>query len=194
MWAGLLGLLLSGCASGPILDNPMVLRPNAEVVAVENPLYVPLGPSAYGAVFEKTLDVVGEYFEVNPAGVSRYDGRIKTYARIAPGFERFFLRGSPDCEQRTLATFQTIRHFAEVEIQVADDDGFFVHVKVYKELEDLARPARATAGAAVFRSDNTVARQFEVVEAGINPETNWIPIGRDHRLEQVILQRIKASM
>lgn len=193
-WTGLAGLFLGGCASGPWLDNPTVLRPTqAETVVCENPLYVPLGPTAYGTVFENVLDVIGEYFDV--AKANRYDGTIDTYAKIAPGFERFFLRGSPDCEQRTLATLQTIRHFARIEIQVADQEGgFFVNVKVFKELEDLPRPSRNTTGAAVFRSDNTVARQFDIVEGGMTADTMWVPIGRDHRLEQVILQRIKRRM
>jgi hypothetical protein len=185
-------LVLSGCASGPWLDNPAVLRASAET-ACENPLFVPVGPPAYGTVFEKTLDVIGEYFDV--ARSNRYDGTIDTYAKIAPGFERILLPGSPDCEQRTLATLQTIRHFARVEIQIADEDGgFFVSVKVFKELEDLPRPSRTTSGPAVFRSDNTVERQFEVVHGGLTSDTAWIPIGRDHRLEQVILQRIKRCM
>jgi hypothetical protein len=190
--AGLMGLTLGGCASGPWLDNPAVVRAPAAAETCENPLYVPLGPPSYGAVFEKVLDVLGEYFDV--AKSNRYDGTIETYAKIAPGFERALLPGSPDCEQRTLATLQTIRHFAKVEIQVADaEGGFFVCVKVFKELEDLPRPSRTASGPAIFRSDNTVERHFEVVQ-GSNTDTAWIPIGRDHRLEQVILQRIKRSM
>src|SRR5437868_1913898 len=73
----------------------------------------------------------------------------------------------------------------------ADDGGFFVDVKVYKELEDLARPIRSTAGAAAFRSDNTVERQFEVIDPTVI-DSQWIPIGRDVRLEQVILKRLAS--
>ena len=62
-----------------------------------------------------------------------------------------------------------------------------------KELEDLARPSRATAGAAVFRGDLTVERQFEVIEPAVL-ENGWIPLGRDTALEQAILQQIKKCM
>lgn len=191
-WAGLLALCCAGCATGPLLDNPIHLRPQPVAAGpVENPIYVPLGPPSYGQVFERALDVIDDYYEI--AYANRYDGRIETFRAIAPGLEQPWKPGSPDFDQRLLATFQTIRHRAAVLIQAAEDGGFFVDVKVYKELEDLPRPTRSTAGAASFRSDNTVERQFEVIDPTVY-EANWIPIGRDLKLEQVILQRLKGCM
>jgi hypothetical protein len=189
--AGLVALGACGCvATGPLLDNPVLLRPEAGS-AVENPVYVPLGPPAYGQVFETVIEVIDDYFEI--AYANRYDGRIETFPRIAPGVEQPWKPGSPDLDQRLLATCQTIRHRAIALIQVADDGGFFVDVKVFKELEDLPRPTRMTAGAASFRSDNTVERQFEVIDPTIY-EATWIPLGRDVKLEQVILARLKQCM
>ncbi len=188
--AGAVLVLVGGCATGPLLDNPALLRP-APAGAVENPVYVPLGPGSYGAVFEKVIDVVDDYFEI--AYANRYDGTIVTHPRIAPGLEQPWKPGSPDFDQRLEATLQTLRHRAELRIQPADDGGFFVQVTVYKELEDLPRPVRATAGAASFRSANTVDRQFEVIDPTVF-ESTWIPLGRNVRLEQVILQRIKDCM
>jgi len=185
---GLLAALTAGCMTRPLADNPTFI-PADPTVCVENPVYVPLGPPAYGAVFEKVLDIVDDYFEI--AYANRYDGRIETFPRIAPGLEQPWKPGSPDFPQRLLATLQTIRHRAIVLIQPADDGGFFVDVKVFKELEDLARPIRATAGSATFRSDPTVERQFEVVDAAV-VDSNWIPLGRDLKLEQVILKRLAA--
>ena len=78
-------------------------------------------------------------------------------------------------------------------IAPAEGGGYFVDVRVFKELEDLPRPSRSTAGAASFRSDNTVERQFEVIDPTVF-ESNWIPIGRDTKLEQVLLQKMKACM
>jgi hypothetical protein len=78
-------------------------------------------------------------------------------------------------------------------IQPADDGGFFVTVTVFRELEDLERPVQATAGAASFRSDNTVERQFEVVDPTVF-ESSWIPKGRNRALEQAILHRLTRSM
>jgi hypothetical protein len=174
--------------SGPLLDNPARV-PSASVHADGNPLYIPLGPLAYGLVFEKVYDVIDDYFEI--AYANRYDGRIETFPRIAPGLEQPWKPGSPDFHQRLLATLQSIRHRAIVLIQPADNGGFFVDVRVFKELEDVARPIRSTAGAASFRSDNTIERQFEVVDPTV-VDSNWIPLGRDVKLEQVILKRLAA--
>ena len=171
--------------SGPLLDNPGRI-PNAPQ-ADGNPVYIPLGPLAYGLVFEKVYDVISEYFEI--AYANRYDGRIETFPRIAPGVEQPWKPGSPDFAQRLLATLQSIRHRAIILIQPADSGGFFVDVKVFKELEDVPRPLRATAGSASFRSDNTLERQFEVVDATV-VESNWIPLGRDVKLEQVLVKRL----
>jgi hypothetical protein len=189
-WMGVLLSLVCGCASGPLFDNPMLvpIDPN---VTVENPVYVPSGPAAYHPVFEKIYDIVDDYFEI--AFSSRYDGRIETFPRIAPGYEQWWKPGSPDPEQRLLATLQTIRHRAIVNIEPANDGGFFIGVKVFKELEDLPRPVRATAGSASFRSDNTVERQFQVIDPTVF-ESQWIPLGEDAKFEQLILQRIKKCM
>jgi hypothetical protein len=190
VWAVLLAALPCGCASGPLLDNPALIRVDPNV-HVENPVYLPQGPVAYAAVFEKVLDIVDDYFEI--AVNNRYDGRIETFPRISPGLGQPWKPGSPDFDQRLLATMQTIRHRAIVLIQPADDGGFFVDVKVYRELEDLPRPTRMTAGAAAFRSDSTVERQFEVIDPTVF-ETNWAPLGRNLLLEQVILQRLKKCL
>jgi hypothetical protein len=187
---GLAGAVVAqaGCMSGPLYENPLPL-PAAPAGVLENPVYVPLGPPAYPAVFEKVLDVIDDYFEI--AYANRYDGRIETHARIAPGIGQPWKPGSPDLYQRTLATFQTIRHRAIALIQVADDGGFFIDVKVFKELEDLPKPSIPRAGVATFQSSPTVERQFEVIDA-TTFDAGWIPIGRDFKLEQVILSRLAA--
>jgi hypothetical protein len=189
-WAGAALIFLGGCATGPLADNPALFLPDPNVT-VENPVFVPLGPMSYNPVFDKVIDVVSGYFEISD--YNRYEGRIETFPRIAPGLEQLWKPGDPDFEQRLLATLQTIRHRATVLIQPADNGGFFIQVTVYKELEDSPRPIRATAGAAIFRSDPTVERQYEVVDP-TRLESNWIPLGRDTKLEQTILQRLKKCM
>jgi hypothetical protein len=181
--------LMCGCVTGPLVDNPVHIGRAAS--PVENPVYVPLGPMSYGTVFERVLDIVDDYFEI--AVANRYDGRIETFPRVAPGLEQFWKNGSPLFRERLYATLQSIRHRAIVLIQAADDGGYFVQVTVYKELEDLPRPTRSTAGAATFRSDNTVERQFEVIDPTVF-ESNWIPIGRDTALEQEILEKIRGCL
>jgi hypothetical protein len=190
IWIALIVLAATGCMTGPIQDNPMFVRPDPSI-HVENPVWVPNGHIAYGEVFEKTLDIVSDYFEIRFA--NRYDGRIETLPRISPGYEQFWKPGSPDSYQRVEATLQTIRHRGEVTIEPAPDGGFFVKVIVYKELEDLDRPIRATAGAATFQTLNPIDRQYQVIDPSVY-EAAWIPRGRDTELEQLILQRLKNCM
>jgi hypothetical protein len=191
-WMALGALLIGGCASGPLRDNPVLVKPE-KVGGCENPMWVPPGPASYPLVWEKTLDVVSDYFEIGFS--SRHDGRIETYPKVAPGLGQPWKPGSPDLYQRTLASFQSIRHRAIVLISVADNGGFFIDVKVFKELEDVAIPTYSTAGSAAFRSYPTVERQYDVIDASLY-DPSWIPIDRegrlmrDYALEQVILERI----
>src|SRR3954452_9306687 len=97
-------LFASGCASGPLVDNPVNIGPPPPTVAA-NPAFVPLGPPDYACVFETCLDVVDDYFEV--ALATRYDGRIRSFPRVAPGLEQPWRPGSPEGSERLLATFQS---------------------------------------------------------------------------------------
>ena len=161
---------------------------------VENPVLIelPFDQGGYTKVYERTRSVLCDYFEI--AIEDRKWGHFQTQYRIAPGFEQFFKAGSPSYDERLLATFQTIRNYAVVQISAAAGGGYFVDVKVYKELEDLPTPSRATAGAAIFSSSPTIERQYEVVEP-IVTANNWIPLReRDEAFEQAILQKLKKCM
>ena len=185
-WLAAAALALAGCSTGPLQENPSLIRPDL-LIPQENPLYIPQGPDAYDKVFQKALDVVDDFWEI--AYSNRYEGRIETHPSVAPGLEQPWKPGSPDFYQRLLAFFQSIRHRCILVISPADNGGYYIDVKVLKELEDLPSPIRATAGAASFRLNSTIERQFEVIEQPIY-ESNWIPIGRDFKLEQVILDRL----
>ena len=186
--AGAAGLLAVGCGlSGPLFDNPILVRP-AAAGPMSNPTLIELGTTgeAYRKIIEKTIDVLTDYrwpiAEINP-----YAGLIRTHPTIAPGYEQWFKPGSPDSNKRLLATLQSIRQYAVVKIDVARDGGYWVDVKVFVELEDVDRPIRATAGAAAFRSDDqTVDHQFEVIDP-VPISSGWIPLGEDEALEQEIL-------
>jgi hypothetical protein len=188
-WAVALGA--SGCATAPPLDNPVAVRRVAEV---ENPVLVSPGqPTAvsYREVFEKCIDVLDDYFEILSA--NPYDGRIVTLPRIAPGYEQVWRGGNPDPRDRLLATLQTIRQTAVVEIRTGERGGYLVYVVVEKELEDLPRPSRQSVGA-IFQEAPTVDRQLEVVgPAAASPASRaWFRIGRDFAFEQLLLRRIQA--
>ena len=188
---GLVLGLLSGCASGPLLENPLPLSSGPAVASEEtNPLFVPQGPISYRKVYEHVLDVLTDFgFEIMEHNA--WEGRIETTPRIAPGLLLFMKPGSPDAYQRFLATLQTYRHRATVRIQPAQMGGFFISVIVYKELEDLPRPVRATTGA-IFRTDNNIERQFTIVDPTVF-ESNWIPMGHDVEVEQLLLRQLKSG-
>jgi hypothetical protein len=188
LWTAALALGLGGCATGPLQENPLLLRPE-RLAARQNPVFLPLGPESYGMVYEKVLDILGDYFEIDQH--SRYDGVITTFPRTAPGIGQPWKPGSPDFYQRLLASFQSIRYRAVVQIQAEENGGYFIDVKVFKELEDLPSPTRdlERRSMAAFRSEIPTARQFEIVDE-TTYEGNWIPVGREYTLEQVILERI----
>jgi len=178
----------TGCVSGPMQDNPCLIQPLKPSMQ-DNPLYLPGNPApqTYGLVFEKVLDVLDDYFEISYS--NRYDGRIETFPRVSPGLGQPWKGGSPDLYQRLLSTLQSMRNRAIVLIKPANDGGYFVDVKVYRELEDLAQPLKANTSSAVFRNDVGVERQFEVIDQ-VTFDALWIPKGRDIALEQAILCRL----
>lgn len=183
---------MAGCASAPPLDNPVLVRPAAE--EVENPVLVSPGaptPGSYREVFEKCIDILDDDFQLRSQNMP--DGRIVTFPRIAPGYEQFWKGGNPDPRERLLATLQTVRQTALVEIRVGERGGYLVSVIVERELEDLPRPSRQRSGGAVFQEAPTVDRQLDVVgEAPVAPaNSQWFRIGRDYAAEQRILRRIR---
>lgn len=183
-------LLAAGCATTPPLDNPLLVRPAP--AGIENPVLVSPGvptAEAYREVFDKTVDILDDYFDLLPP--DPYDGRIVSKPRIAPGFEQFWKSGNPDARGRLLATFQTIRQTATAEIRAGERGGYLVYVVVERELEDLARPTQARIGNAIFQDAPTVDRQLEVVGGDASADHAWFKVGRDYALEQQILERIR---
>ncbi len=185
-------LLGGGCATAPPIDNPLLAGPRTS--GIENPVLVSPGvptQEAYQEVFEKAVDIVGDYFDMDrPNPVA---GTIVTKPRIAPGYEQFWKPGNPDPRGRLLATLQTIRQTASLTITPGERGGFLVTVVVDRELEDLARPCQARIGSAVFQENPTVARPFDVVNQDLSTEASqtWFKVGRDYALEQLILSRIR---
>jgi hypothetical protein len=192
IWTGWLALALLGvvgCASGPLAENPLPVRPGLAAVG-DNPLFVPQGPDGYALVFDRTYDVIDDYFDI--AYSNRFDGRIESWPLITAGFVEPW--GLPlDRWQNLEATLQTIRRRAVVQIMPADSGGYHIDVQIYKELEDLPQPIHASTGAAVLRTDNPIERQYEVIDLTVGSH-GWIPLGRDAHLEQVLLGRLKECL
>lgn len=179
----------AGCLTRPPVDNPVLVRAAEEI---ENPVLVSPGqptPASYREVFEKALDVLDDYFELQTP--NPYEGRITTFPRVAPGYEQFWKRGNPDPRQRLFATLQSVRQVATVEIRAGERGGYLVYVVVERELEDLPRPSRATVGGAVFQEIQSVERQLEVVTPEAAGDRAWFKVGRDYAFEQEILRRIR---
>jgi hypothetical protein len=183
---------LPGCQTfGPMMREPPAIIPAGAVADEDaNPVYIP--PLSYGHVFETLLHVVHDYdFEI--AESNRYDGRIEAVPRIAPGLFELFRPGSPDLYDRLLETAQSYRHRLTIIIRPANNQGYFVEVIARKELEDLPQPIRSSVGGAIFRTDNNIDRQFEVIDQTFF-QANWIFKGRDVPLEQELICRIKRRL
>jgi hypothetical protein len=185
-WQAFLGLAVAGCAAGP----PVI------PVCAQNPLLVP-NPDSH-AVFEVVVDVVDDYFTIDREEPIRQIGTVLTEGRI----ETFPVGGSTVLEpwrgdsangyERLESTLQSIQRRAIVRL-VPDAGGHLVEVVVLKELEDVPKPAFATAASATLRQDGSLERYTDPV-AGEEPTIGWIPIGRDLALEQRILACIQTRL
>lgn len=182
----------TGCLLVPPQDNPANIR----VAECENPCLVSPGEpdgSSYAKLYETVIDVLDDDFDLKPT--SRYSGQIETLPRVAPGFEQPWKGGSPDLRERLLATNQSIRHRAAVQISPGERGGYRVFVEVFKEREDLPVPvgvqaSSTTAGIAVFQETPSVDRKAELTAAEAGSQ-RWIPAGRDFAFEQKILRKIR---
>jgi hypothetical protein len=198
--ACLLAMLPAGCATGPLLDNPLrVAGANVPTAAdAEAGVVIQAGPGkTYPEVFDAALDAVDDFFPI--AYTNRYEGRILGEPLLAPGFEQPFRRGSPDLYERMLASFQAYRYRCEVRIKEAEPSGYLVKVIVRKELKDYAAPAGLFTGVPLF-GDLSGAGRDQVLVVGpdatspiSDPTDRWIPKGRETALEQTILERLQGG-
>lgn len=171
----------AGCAT-----VSRVLAPRA---LCENPLIVPTAD--FEAVWRETVTVLDEYFDIRTE--NRLARTIVTDPVIGATLLEPWRGDSAGVGERLESTLQTIRRFARVEISPVPGRGYAVKVEVLKELEDLSKPDRQAAGRAVFNNDFPVNRTREIV-GPVPVPLQWIPRGRDTRLEQVILQRIRDGL
>jgi hypothetical protein len=200
-------------AWAPTAGSAPPITPVAATAPVEDPFdWIPAGPETGGAessvqvpvahaewTWEQIVDVVDDYFRiqrerpVQVVGDVITAGRIDTYPQLGATVvepHRPDSVGRYNCWESTL---QTIRRRATLRIEPGGN-GYVVFVQVLKELEDLPRPERATAGAATFRSDNSLPGLGSVDVSRTELSDAWIPMGRDLALEQQLLAEIKGRL
>lgn len=188
-----------GCASVPSEPTPdfSVGTPNE---AAPNPLFVQTSSPEY--LWNAVVDVVDNYFEIRfetPIRVferqtengerftSSAEGRIDTYPAIAAGVLEPWRKNSATCDDRWLATFQTIRRSATVRV-VPDSAGYLIYLAVYNEIEDLKNPMGSTVGFNEIYIDDFSQLTQPVGERATS--RGWIPTGRDAALETRMLEEI----
>lgn len=185
----LLAAATAGCAPLPPVTGWMpgaVQYQNPAMVSVNNPEWV----------WENVVDVVDDYFRIQREEPVRVvggvvtEGRLDTFPNDAPTLLEPWRPASGNPYTKVHNTLQSTRHRAIVRVMPAEC-GFWIDVAVFRELEDMPRPAQASAGAATFRNDDSLNRVEEPV-GELEAIEGWIPIGRDAALEQRIIERILA--
>lgn len=172
---------LGGCASVSRVISP---RPVSD-----NPLIVP--SNDFEAVWNATVAVVDDYFD--NCRENRLARTIVTDPMIGATLLEPWRGDSVGFPERLESSLQTIRRFAQVQIEPLPGRGFAVKVEVLKEQEDLPKPDRQSAGRAVFNNDFPVNRTREIV-GPVPVPLIWIPRGRDAQLEQRILGEIRDAL
>lgn len=154
-----------------------------------NPLIIQ--SNDFETIWNQCVAVVDEYFEI--AKEDRLARTIITDPKEGATLIEPWYGDSVGFDERLESSFQTIRRFARVKIDPGPGGGYAVKVEVFKQLEDLSKPERQDGGRAVFDSDFPVNRTREIV--GPVPLPNgWIDRGRDTKLEQVILTRLRNAL
>jgi hypothetical protein len=160
--------LLAGCHSLPVYhDNPTTVACNH-----------------FDHVWTGTVGVIEKYFDI--AYENRYDGRIETEPQAGATLLEPWRSDSVGGYERLESTLQTIRRRAFVLVQPAPSGGFTITVEVYKELEDLYRPAFSTFASGTFISSLEPIRE-QVVTSDVQAPAGWISVGRDTKLEARII-------
>lgn len=182
-------LPLVGCISGPPVPNPYLVPGHGPS---ENPLFVPQGQDAqqYQRVYDTVYDVVHRYFDI--AESNMYAGEILGVPRVSAGVFDWITYESYDAYELFQSTAQSIRRRLQVQIIPAEVGGYFVLVKVIKELEDPGAILPPVANARRLRPDDPTNPKG--VTPALNTGQRWIDMGRDTRLEELILSKLKERL
>ncbi|MFM7521875.1 MAG: hypothetical protein ACKO9B_15610 [Planctomycetota bacterium] len=190
-------------ASGPLPPIGLPAQPGNSVV---------IPPLDAELVWGNLVDIVDDYFKVQAEQRAVFtdgiptEGRIDTYPQTGATLLEPWRGDSIGFRERLESTLQSIRRAATVRM-IPDPAGWRLEVVVLKELENLPRPMRATAGGASFRNDSSLYRYGTPLptlgqQVGDQPRPvanptaaiGWIPIGRDPLLEQRLLARVVGRL
>jgi hypothetical protein len=176
------------------------IAPNAAVQMPSlgpNPIQVPVANEEFA--WDQIADVISDYFTIAREQRARregeliMEGRIETAPLTGATWLEPFRKDSVGSFNRWESTFQTIRRRAIVRV-IPDAAGYLVEVIVEKELEDLPMPEKATAGATVFRGEDSLPSQRLEDVNRVRSSPCWLQLGRDPLLEQRILGDIQARL
>lgn len=179
----------------PLFQRPQVVRPAAFHLPFTrrpvspNPLIVPTGD--FELVWNRTVALLDEYFDI--ASENRLSRTIVTDPKIGATLLEPWHGDSVGFRERLEASLQTIHRFAIATVTDAPGGGYAVKIEVYKELEDLVKPERQAGARSVYINEFPVNRTREIVGPMPLPQ-GWIPRGRDIKLEQAILARLRRDL
>lgn len=178
---------MMGCLGGAGQD-PYIVRGTAPC---ENPLFVPQGHDAnqYQRVYDTVYDVCQKYFDI--ANSNMYAGEILGVPRISAGVFDWFVFEYYDGYELWQSTAQSIRRRLQVQITPAEVGGYFVLVKVMKELEDPGHAVNPLQQRRL-RPDDPIDTQG--VTPSMTASSRWIDMGRDTKLEELIITRLKEKL
>lgn len=194
VFPGLLLAFFSGCFGSTVPVDPTW---QTSGLSYSNPVLLPAVD--HRCVWETMVDVVDDYFPkmqreepVRLVGNILTEGRLDTFPIVGSTILEPWRRDSVGRRERLESTFQSIRRRAVVRV-IPAENGYWVDVAVFKELEDVARPVHATVGDATFRNDTSLTRVVNPV-GQYDAHEGWIDLGRDAALEQEILGQLSARI
>ena len=187
---------------GPVVPGPPPAPSNSVVIP----------PIDAEVVWQQMVDTMDDFFKIQSeqrvvfANGIPAEGRIDTYPQTGATLLEPWRGDSVGFRERLESTLQSIRRSGSMRL-IPDPSGWRVEAVVLKELENLPRPMRATAGGASFRNDDSLYRYGTPLAtlgqqvgdqprpvANPTPNLGWIPLGRDPLLEQKMLGKVLGRL
>ncbi len=182
---------------GPISPDFGLPREATVENRLPNPIYVRSNNA--DATWESLASELTKYFPIQNeqrveqvAGVLT-EGRFETPWQVGATVLEPWRNDSVGPFNRWQSVFQTVRRKAIVRV-IPAAGGYEIGVRVEKQLEDLPRPERASAGAAAYRNTSAMPTDRLNPIDPILTTDQWISIGRDEPLEQEMLRRFRSRL